>query len=81
VAEWHDLLTQSIKEGTRDDTLAKIAGKLLDKDIHLLLVLDLLMCVNAARCEPPLPLSDVHRITMSINDKHTREQMNKRATS
>jgi Bifunctional DNA primase/polymerase, N-terminal/Primase C terminal 1 (PriCT-1) len=81
VAEWHDVLTQPIKQGARDDTLASIAGKLLARDIHLLLVLDLLMCVNIARCEPPLPLGDVHRITMSINDKRARGQMNGRAAS
>jgi hypothetical protein len=37
--------------------------------------------VNIARCEPPLPLGDVHRITMSINDKRARGQMNGRAAS
>ncbi len=70
--EWHATLTNLIPEGTRNDTLASIAGKLLHSDVNLILVRDLLVCVNAARCEPPMSVEEVETITASVARTHLR---------
>jgi hypothetical protein len=64
---WHAVLTQPIRNGERNSTLASICGKLLHaglKDGFLLY--DLIMCVNIARCEQPLPAGEVEAVVISV---------------
>jgi hypothetical protein len=69
---WHATLTEPIPNGTRNSTLAEICGKLLFHDVNLVLVRDLLVCVNAARCDPPLTIEEVETITVSVARTHLR---------
>ena len=70
--EWHDILTRDIPEGERNDTLASIAGKLLHSGVNLILIRDLLVCVNVARCDPPMTIDEVETITASVARTHLR---------
>jgi len=70
---WHKVLTEPIRNGERNTTLASIAGKLLHaglKDGFLLY--DLIMCVNIARCEQPLPAGEVEAIVISVMRTHLK---------
>jgi len=70
---WHAVLTQPIANGTRNATLAEITGKLLFHDVNLILIRDLLICVNATRCEPPVSLDEVEQIVASVARTHLRK--------
>ena len=74
LAEWHDTLTREIPEDERNDTLASIAGKLLHADINVILVADLLGCVNIAHCKPPLTESEVEAIVVSVARRHLEKK-------
>ncbi len=67
---WHSTLAEPIKEGCRDTTITSIAGKLVHHGVDLVLVQDLLACVNTACCQPPLRDGDIERIVCSIARKH-----------
>jgi len=56
-----------IVEGTRDDTLARIAGKLHDGTRSLEALAAGLWRINEARCQPPLPERQVLKIARSIH--------------
>lgn len=56
-----------ILEGSRDDTLASIAGRLHDGSRSLENLAAELMEINAQRCEPPLSDAQVLKIARSIN--------------
>ncbi len=72
--DWHAMLTSPIPEGTRNDALASIAGKLLHSNVNLILVRDLLVCVNVARCNPPMTTDEVETITASVARTHLRNR-------
>jgi hypothetical protein len=59
-----------ILEGSRDDTLARIAGRLHDGTRSLDDLTAELLEINARRCEPPLPDQQVAKVARSI---HRRE--------
>jgi Bifunctional DNA primase/polymerase, N-terminal/Primase C terminal 1 (PriCT-1) len=59
-----------ILEGSRDDTLARIAGRLHDGTRSLDDLTAELLVINARRCEPPLPDQQVVKVARSI---HRRE--------
>jgi Bifunctional DNA primase/polymerase, N-terminal/Primase C terminal 1 (PriCT-1) len=61
-----DLDGPPIPEGTRNDTLASIAGRLHNGTRHLDTLAGELQDINAARCAPPLPDVEVWRIAASI---------------
>ena len=70
---WHTALTEPIRNGERNTTLASICGKLLHaglKDGFLLY--DLIMCVNIARCAQPLSASEVETIVISVVRTHIK---------
>ena len=70
---WHTALTEPIRNGERNTTLASICGKLLHaglKDGFLLY--DLIMCVNIARCKQPLSASEVETIVISVVRTHLK---------
>ena len=72
--DWHATLTQPIPDGERNDTLASIAGKLLHDGVNLILIRDLLLCVNVARCEPPMTTEEVETIVASVARTHLRNK-------
>ena len=56
-----------IPEGTRDDALARIAGRLHDGSRDLDGLVRELTGINAARCVPPLPETQVEKVARSIH--------------
>jgi hypothetical protein len=67
---WSRLLSQPIPVGQRNDALASIAGKLLAAGLDVVLMHDLLQCVNEARCAEPLAAGEVETIGASIARTH-----------
>jgi hypothetical protein len=59
----------SILEGLRDDTLARIAGRVHDGTRSLGDLTAELLEINARRCEPPLPDQQVVKIARSIHGR------------
>jgi hypothetical protein len=72
-ADWADLIAAGVAEGKRDNTLAQIAGHLLQRRVDALVTLELLFAWNVARCAPPLPAKDVERIVGSIATRELRK--------
>jgi hypothetical protein len=57
---WHHVLTGQISEGTRNSTLASVCGKLVHSGLSdVVLLLDVMLCINDARCSPPLGYHEV----------------------
>jgi hypothetical protein len=56
-------------EGSRDDTLARIAGRLHDGTRSLVDLTAELLEINARRCEPPLPDQQVVKVARSIHGR------------
>jgi hypothetical protein len=67
---WSRLLAQPIPVGQRNDALARIAGKMLATGLDVVLMHDLLQCVNEARCAVPLTAGEVEAIGASIARTH-----------
>jgi Bifunctional DNA primase/polymerase, N-terminal/Primase C terminal 1 (PriCT-1) len=67
---WHQLLTNKVSNGTRNSTLTSVAGKLFRFGVDPILVRDLLLCVNEARCDPPLDAKEVENIGVSVGKTH-----------
>lgn len=63
---WRELVVTGAVEGTRDCTVAKLAGHLLRRRIDPFVALELLQSWNATKCLPPLPASDIERIVASV---------------
>jgi hypothetical protein len=55
-----------IPDGTRDETLTRIAGRLHDGTRDLAQLEDNLQAVNESRCLPPLPPEQVRKIARSV---------------
>ena len=69
--QWHRILTNPIKDGERNATLTSICGKLLHFGVRdLMLLLDVMLCINIARCDGPLPETEVETIVKSVVKKH-----------
>jgi hypothetical protein len=62
---------EPIREGTRNDTLTRIAGKLLGGGLSTKKVLADCLRINAQRCAPPLNEDEVRRIVESIAQRET----------
>jgi len=56
-----------IREGTRDNSLFRIAAKLVADGVTSTTLLDALLEANARLCQPPLPRRDVERIARSAS--------------
>ena len=56
-----------------------IGGKLIHSGLRdVVLIYDLLMCVNIARCEQRLPAEEVEAIVISVMQRHLREKSHMR---
>ena len=73
-SEWRDLFQRDVPMGSRDCTVAKLAGHLLRRWIDPVVALELLQAWNATRCVPPLPAADIERIVGSIAGKELRRR-------
>ena len=68
------ILNFNIKEGTRNDTLTKITGHLLSRDVNSYLVLLLMSCLNTVKCKTPLEYKEVANIVISIAKKYLEKR-------
>lgn len=69
-AHWRALVTEGVAEGTRNTTIASLAGKLLWHGLDPDVVTELLLCWNRVRCRPPLSDAEVVRTVDSITRTH-----------
>ena len=74
-AEWRHLVRDGVAEGQRNDTIARLAGLLLRQRVDAIVVLELLVGWNAARCRPPLDDEEV----VAIVDSISRAELNRRS--
>ncbi len=72
MAHWRRLVVEGVDEGTRNTTLASLAGHLLRRGVDPAVVEELLQCWNRVRCRPPLPATEVRRVVVSILRTHRR---------
>lgn len=72
VAHWRELTRRGVREGSRNNTIAALAGHLLHFGIDSEVTLELLLAWNRVRCEPPLPDSEVASVVASIARLHER---------
>ena len=71
---WHRVLTKRIHNGERNSTLASLCGKLLHTGVRdIVILLDLISCVNEARCEAPLDPPEVETLVASVVRSHLRK--------
>lgn len=71
---WRELVRQEVAEGTRNNTLASLAGHLLWRGVDPQVALELLLAFNRARCRPPLPDDEVAQVVSSITRLHERSR-------
>ena len=64
--DWCELVRNGVSEGNRNDATARLAGHLLRRSVDPRVTLELVVAWNIARCQPPLPLSEVVNIVNSI---------------
>jgi hypothetical protein len=73
---WDSVLTNTIPAGERNNTLASICGKLLFCGLtDIVLLYDIMLCVNAARCSPPLSNADIEKIVSSVVRGHLTRKL------
>jgi hypothetical protein len=71
---WHKVLTGEISEGIRNSTLASVCGKLVHSGLSdVVLLFDVMLCINNARCLPPLGHREVDNIISSVLRSHLRK--------
>lgn len=64
------LLRRGIVNGERDARLTSLAGRYMRRGLSYDEVVELLLCVNAQRCRPPLPENQVLKILRSVLRYH-----------
>jgi hypothetical protein len=72
LAYWRQLIAEGVPEGSRNDSIAALAGHLLWHGVDADVVTELLLCWNRARCRPPLADEEVVRTVDSITRLHRR---------
>lgn len=65
-AEWVQIIQKGTNEGSRNDSVARLAGHLLRRGIDALVALELLQAWNARSCRPPLDEDEVIATVDSI---------------
>lgn len=71
-AYWRALVRRGVGEGERNSTIASLAGHLLWREVDEPVILELLLCWNRIRCQPPLPDQEVAATVESIARTHLR---------
>ena len=64
--EWVRLVREGAAEGQRNDSLARLVGHLLRRDVNVDLVAEVANLVNDYRFKPPLGREEVDRVVDSI---------------
>lgn len=72
--EWQRIACTDAPEGERNERLAKITGHLLRKYVDPFLTSELVQAWNAARCLPPLSVTEVEKILESLAAKELRRR-------
>lgn len=72
VAYWRALVRRGVTEGERNNAIASLTGHLLWHGVDQAVALELLLCWNRARCDPPLPDEEVAAAVKSIIRTHLR---------
>ena len=66
---WREIVRDGVAEGSRNKTIAKLAGHLLRRYVDPLGTLELMLALNAARFTPPLSREEVTNTVGSIARK------------
>lgn len=74
VETWRELVSGTVYEGSRNDTLARLAGHLLRRGVDPYVALDLLLSWNRDHCSPPLAEAEVARTVDSIAGAELRRR-------
>jgi len=67
---WRALVSEGVKEGRRNATVASFAGHLLWHGVDPDVIMELLLAWNRVRCSPPLDDDEVIRTVRSIERTH-----------
>jgi Bifunctional DNA primase/polymerase, N-terminal/Primase C terminal 1 (PriCT-1) len=73
IAYWRRLVREGVREGERNNTIASLAGHLLRHDVDASVVMEVLLCWNRVRCQPPLTDDEVVAVVESIKRRHERD--------
>jgi hypothetical protein len=71
---WRQIVQQGAREGKRNDTITRLCGHLLRRNVDAFEVLELMQAWNAFRCRPPLPEREVTGIVGSIASRELRRR-------
>ena len=71
-ADWHEELLNGVSEGTRNDSLTRLAGRYIQKGLSKEEVLPILLNVSS-KCDPPLEIKEVEKIVDSISKTELRK--------
>jgi len=71
---WRLLVADGVREGRRNEAIARLAGHLLRKYLDPYVTLDLCRAWNSFRCRPPLPDHEVTRTVESIAARELRRR-------
>lgn len=70
IGHWRKLVAEGVPEGTRNNTIASLAGHLLWHGVDPQVAMELLLCWNRVRCRPPLEDEEVAGVVASIVKLH-----------
>jgi hypothetical protein len=70
---WRHLVREGVEEGSRNATLASLAGHLLRQGVDPQVALELLLAWNRIRCRPPLADNEVAQVVDSITRIHQQD--------
>jgi hypothetical protein len=70
LAHWRQLVHEGVDEGSRNSTLASLAGHLLRQGVDPQVALELLLAWNRVHCRPPLADNEVAQVVDSITRLH-----------
>ena len=73
ITHWRRLIREGVREGERNNTIASLAGHLLRRGVDAAVVMEVLLCWNRVRCQPPLADEEVVSVVESISRLHARD--------
>lgn len=71
---WRRFVADGAVEGTRNNSVARLAGHLLRRGVDPFVVLELCLAWNQARCRPPLDAEEVACVVNSIAGRERRRR-------
>jgi hypothetical protein len=72
--DWRRMMDKGLAEGRRNDTLTRLVGHLLNRDVDPYVALALVHAANRTYGIPPLPDDEVERIVESIAARELRKR-------